>query len=303
LKLALRVAALHGIGIDPQRVRALVPARRLVELARYGLQAKAPRLRRHPTARRIATLVATVVHLQASSIDDCLELFDLLMVTELLGKAERETSKQRAREYPRLVRASVKLAAAVAKLLDALSAGGSVWVDDLWQEIETVVDRSALQTAVETVAELVPHVDEDDEGAARAKLKERIRLVSMFLRELCETIEFGANADAVPVLAEMRRMRWLLGRRTLNVVDIDERLVRGSWRRLVYGRRPRRTERSTATPTCSACCASFTAICAAWRSTPRAPRGGGTPARCCSQATVGEREGPGADGAGAARVL
>lgn len=81
LRLALRrVAEIHGLGIDGSRVRALVPTRPLVELARYGMAAKAPRLRRHPPTRRIATLLATVVHLQAASIDDCLELFDLLMV-------------------------------------------------------------------------------------------------------------------------------------------------------------------------------------------------------------------------------
>ena len=103
LRLALRRAAeIHAVGIDGSRVRALVPARRLVDLARYGMAAKAPRLRRHPPARRVATLLATVVHLQATWIDDCLELFDLLMVTELLAKAERETDKQRAREHPRL---------------------------------------------------------------------------------------------------------------------------------------------------------------------------------------------------------
>ncbi len=96
LKLSLRrVRDVHGVGVDGERARALVPARRLAELARYGLAANAPRLRRHPTARRIATLVATLAHLQATSIDDCLELFDLLIVTELLGKAERETNKQR----------------------------------------------------------------------------------------------------------------------------------------------------------------------------------------------------------------
>jgi hypothetical protein len=61
LKLALhRVRDIHGVGVDGERARALVPARRLAELARYGLAAKAPRLRRHPPARRIATLVATV---------------------------------------------------------------------------------------------------------------------------------------------------------------------------------------------------------------------------------------------------
>ena len=63
-----RVAEIHGLGIDGAVVRALVPARRLVDLARYGVAAKAPRLRRHPPARRRATLLATVVHLQASSI-------------------------------------------------------------------------------------------------------------------------------------------------------------------------------------------------------------------------------------------
>jgi len=98
LRLSLRRAAeIHGLGIDGGSVRALVPARRLVDLARYGMAAKAPRLRRHPPARRLATLLATVAHLQAASIDDCLELFELLMVTELLGKAKRETDKQRAR--------------------------------------------------------------------------------------------------------------------------------------------------------------------------------------------------------------
>ncbi len=239
LKLALRrVAELHELGIDPEHVRALVPARRLVELARYGLAAKAARLRRHPPARRTATLLATVVHLQASSIDDCLELFDLLMVTDLVGKASRETAKRRARQHPRLARASVKLAAAVKKLLEASSAGEPIRVEDLRREIEQVVDRGELRAAVETVSELVPHVDQDDEGDARARLSERIRMVSVFLRELCETVELGSNPEGEPVLREMRRMRWLLDRRKLTASDINDGLVRRSWRRLVYGQPP-----------------------------------------------------------------
>jgi len=237
LELALhRVSDIYAVGIDAERVRALVPARRLVELARYGLAAKAPHLRRHPPARRTATLVATVCHLQAASIDDCLELFDLIMTTELLGKAERETAKKRAREHPRLARASAKLASAVGRLLEAFGAVETVRVSDLWREIELVASREELRAAVATVDELVPHLDDDDEGDARAKLSERLRLVSGFLRELCEVIELGSNAEAEPVLAEMRRMPWLLDhRRKLKAHDIDEGLVRGSWRRLVYG--------------------------------------------------------------------
>ena len=237
LRLALdRVRDIHGVGVDAERVRALVPARRLVELARYGLQAKAPHLRRHPPARRAATLVATVCHLQAASIDDCLELFDLIMTTELLGKAERETAKKRAREHPRLARASVKLAAAVGKLLEVFSSIETMRIEDVWREIEAVASREELRAAVETVDELVPHLDEDDEGEVRTRLSERIRMVSGFLRELCEVIELGSNAEGERVLAEMRRMPWLLDhRRKLKASDIDEGLVRGSWRRLVYG--------------------------------------------------------------------
>ena len=236
LRLSLRrVAQIHALGIDGSRVRALVPARRLVDLARYGMAAKAPRLRRHPPARRVATLLATVVQLQAASIDDCLELFDLLMVTELLAKAERETDKQRAREHPKLARASVKLAAAVRMVLDASASGTPVDFEDVWQQIERVVPRRELRAAVETVEQLVPFIDEDDEGEIRKRLAERIRLVSGFLRELTEVIEFGATPEGMPVLDEMRRLPELLGRRKLKAEDVNGSLVGGSWRRLVYG--------------------------------------------------------------------
>ena len=116
------------------------------------------------------------------------------MTTELYGKAERETAKKRAREHPRLARASAKLAAAVGRLLDAFEQVETVRVEDLWREIELVASREELRAAVATVDELVPHLDDDDEGDARAKLSERLRLVSGFLRELCEVIELGSNA-------------------------------------------------------------------------------------------------------------
>ncbi|MCA1677540.1 MAG: Tn3 family transposase [Actinobacteria bacterium] len=177
-----------------------------------------------------------MVHLQAASIDDCLELFDLLMVTELLGKAKRETDKQRARDHPRLARVSVKLAAAVRELLDASSSGRPVDFGDVWRQIERVVPRWELRAALKTVEELVPFADEDDEGEIRKRLAERIRLVSAFLRELTEVIEFKATPEGAPVLREMQRLPDLMSRRELKAEDINDGLVRGSWRRLVHGR-------------------------------------------------------------------
>jgi hypothetical protein len=89
----------------------------LLELARTGTATKATALRRHPAAKRWAVVAATVAYLQGKAIDDALELLDLLMVTELLGKAERVSEKETLRTHPRLARASMKLARAVSVML------------------------------------------------------------------------------------------------------------------------------------------------------------------------------------------
>jgi hypothetical protein len=128
-----RVAEIKALGLAGLGVDGVVAQRRLVDLARYGMTANARMLRRHPRSRRLATLLATVVALEAKATDDCLELLDLLMVTELLGKAERESVKEKARQHPRLARASAKLATAVEVLLDATRRGGEgVGLDEVW---------------------------------------------------------------------------------------------------------------------------------------------------------------------------
>lgn len=186
-----------------------------------------------------------MVYLEAKSVDDALELLDLLMMTELLGKAEREADRETVRRHPRLARASAKLAAAVEILLEATGWDGDVGLDEVWESIEAVLPRAAaeLRAAVETVADLVPPPDADLDGAMRAELATRIATVSGFLKLLTEVITFGANAEAAPVLAAMQAVPRLLdGRRSRRptAADIDPTLVTGSWKRLVYGspRRP-----------------------------------------------------------------
>ncbi len=120
-----------AVGLRAMELETVAPHRRLLDLARYGMAAKAPQLRRHPPLRRLATLLATVVYIEARSTDDCLELFDLFMVTEVLGKAEREATKEKIRQHPGLARASSKLAAAVEVLLEAKSRDGTVGVRGL----------------------------------------------------------------------------------------------------------------------------------------------------------------------------
>ncbi len=63
--------------------------------------------------------MAVVRRLETKTIDDALELLDLPMVTELLGKARREADEQKVRRHPKLAKASALLAVAVEVLLEA----------------------------------------------------------------------------------------------------------------------------------------------------------------------------------------
>ncbi|MCW2915081.1 MAG: transposase [Actinomycetia bacterium] len=47
-----------------------IPPRRLAELSRYGVDGKAALLKRHSDSRRLATLLATGVHLTTRAVDD-----------------------------------------------------------------------------------------------------------------------------------------------------------------------------------------------------------------------------------------
>ena len=92
-----QVAEIQGLGLAGLGAEAVVPPRRLSELARYGMTADAWLIRRHPDDRRLATLLATARFLEAKSVDDALELLDLLMSAELLNKAQREADRDRWR--------------------------------------------------------------------------------------------------------------------------------------------------------------------------------------------------------------
>jgi hypothetical protein len=144
----------------------------------------------------LATLAATVVHLQARAVDDCLELFDLLMVTELLGKAERRSDKEKLRQHPGLAHASAKLAAAVKVLFEPASKSAELNAAELWEAAEPVVPRSELQAAVSTIGDLVPEgsTDDDDDGAVRAALVARMATVNGFVRTMTKAIRHRAAA-------------------------------------------------------------------------------------------------------------
>jgi hypothetical protein len=229
-----RAAEIAGVGVGALDLDAHVPHRRVVDLARYGMAARAQALRRHGDSRKLATLLATVAYLEAKSIDDCLELLDLLMVTELLGKAETATDKERTRRHPRLAKHSARLAAAVEVLFEVTAFGEELSLEQVWESIEAIVPRHQLREAVEAVTDMVPPPDADADAEVRARLTERIATVTPFLKILTEVISFGCTPEAEVVLAAMRTLPRLLDRRTkITVADIDHTLLTGSWQALV----------------------------------------------------------------------
>lgn len=127
-----------GLGLVELGTEALVPSRRLGELAKYGMSADASQIRRHPDGRRLATLLATVRHLEAKSVDDTLELLDLLMATELVNKAQTASNKEKVRKHPKLATASARLAVAVEALFESDSWGDpdeEPRVSEVWEAI------------------------------------------------------------------------------------------------------------------------------------------------------------------------
>jgi hypothetical protein len=234
-----RLADLQSLGIATLDV-STVPPRRLTGLATYGLAGKARALRRLPREHRLAVLAATVVALSARAADDVLELFDLLMSTDLLSKAERESKDEKLRRYPRVSRNAGKLAAAVKVLLEMAEVNPDLGMGVVWDLIENTVTRSELRSAVAVIDELVPASDAELDGQRLEELAGRLATVRPFLPVLMRTLEFGASADGTAVLVAMRTLAELLTAKSklpasyLDARLVDHDLVTGGWQRLVY---------------------------------------------------------------------
>ena len=75
--------------------------------------------------------------------------------------------------------------------------------------------------------------DEDDEGAKRTELIKRFATVRSFWPALVDTMPLGATEPGRGVLAAVRTLPELFGRKKVAVAEIDDALLEGSWRRLV----------------------------------------------------------------------
>jgi uncharacterized protein DUF417 len=93
--LLLQDEDVRGLGINFS-VSSRVPPTRVQALARFATMAKASAINRMPDHRRLATLIAFILNLEAIAHDDALDLLDIL-ITEIFADATRAGEKARLR--------------------------------------------------------------------------------------------------------------------------------------------------------------------------------------------------------------
>ena len=127
------------------------------------------------------------------------------------------------------------LAAAWKTLLAVVEDAGSAPVDlaAAWARLQDSVPRDRLAAAVATVEELAPDDGHPDAGT-RTEMVNRYATVRLFLPMLTEVLPLGATDAGRAVLAAAQTLPELLGRKRVRGGQVDEALVTGSWRRLVF---------------------------------------------------------------------
>jgi hypothetical protein len=103
----------------------------------------------------------------------------------------------------------------------------------MWEQIEKVVPRHELAAAIASLFELTPPLDSDADESWRAMLVSRFGTVRPFLKLLLKVVDFGATPEGHPVLAALKSLQELTGRKKVGPKEIDTDLLVGSWRRLV----------------------------------------------------------------------
>ncbi len=117
-----------------------------------------------------------------------------------------------------------------------------VTLAEIWDAIDDIVPRSELRAALESIAALTPAAQADAGGEWRAMLVARYAVVRKFVPLLVRTIDFGASAEAAPVLDALYELPDLIDARATRrgpAGYLDEQLVAldvvpaGWWQRLV----------------------------------------------------------------------
>jgi len=219
-----RLVEVRALGVGELDLRR-VPSGRLKALARTTAPSWAPVLARLPDDRRTATLLAFARVLEATALDEALDLLDALLST-LLARAQRRGQRERLRRLRDLDAAALRLRLAGTMLLDPTYPDAGVRA-----AIFRCISQAQMAAAVTTVGELAQSVDE--QGTYYATLLTRYSHMRQFLPRLLETVPFSGTVAGRPVLDALVFLRCIEGERRPRMREAPQSVVSRPWRRLV----------------------------------------------------------------------
>lgn len=206
-----------GIALPPA---AHIPPSRIAALARFANTAKVTAINRLPASRRLATLVAFAVSLEASAHDDALEVLEALL-RDLFNNAEKADKKARLRSLKDLDRSAATLAAVCKVVLDS-----SISDDNVRARMFNDLPRVTLEKALEEVNALIRPAND----VFYLALEGRYRSVRRFLPDLLKHIRFGFSPAGKGVAASLDWLQLNLPRRTPED-DAPQEIVAKAWQK------------------------------------------------------------------------
>ncbi|MGC0342760.1 Tn3 family transposase [Streptomyces sp. SLBN-8D4] len=239
LSRADEIRALGFIGVDVSSI----PDRKLAQLADHALTERVPRLKEQ-TGKRAAVLAA-IKRLETSALDDAIDMLDKLITEGFIAKPKRWADKALVDSYPKFAPDGTLTAQALLAVLESVAESidhdsGEITdpvtdTDSTRAVLETVADRDTLLRAAKNLLEYMPAQDSDTHEVRRAKALDRFRDVRTFVPVLVGRVRFGARPAGQAALTALHALPPLLDREDVRLDDIDTRLLKGSWKRLVEG--------------------------------------------------------------------
>ena len=206
-------------GLDFSRI----PPMRLKALARYAATGWAPNITRMPDDRRMATLVAFAHSFEAETLDDALDIFDML-ITDIAASAKKLGQKHRLRTLRDLDQAAIAMAEIGGLLLDE-----SCPDSDVRATVFARFSQERIAQAIKTIHDLArPSNDNYQE-----EMLTRYRTVRRFLPHVLEQVTFKAAPAGQPVMDAVIYLTDLQGRRKPKLDDAPLGIVDAGWKRLV----------------------------------------------------------------------
>jgi len=217
-----RIDEVRALGIDIA-VSLRVPQGRIQSLARFAATAKVTALQRMPENRRLATLVAFAVTLEANAFDDALDLLDIL-ITEIFSDADKAGERARLRTIKDLDAAALKLGTACRVILDPdipdMELRTTIFTATNYEELEAAIGR------VETLAR-------PPDDIYYQELEKSWGRVRRFFPALIKTIRFGATPTGRPILEALEYLANQKWHAKLTQAPLE--IVTKGWRKYVVG--------------------------------------------------------------------